>query len=100
MEILAQLQGSNGTKISAILERGVTLLHEMATLQEDLKALAEEAKEGFEVKPAEFNKLVKVLFDTEMLEKKRQEVSDLTMASNIHEQLQSYGSYQDDSDEE
>jgi len=89
MEILNQLRGGNGKKISEMIERGVALMHEKAVLDEDIKQLAEDAKDEFEVKPAEFKKVVTAAFDEQVLVKKQEELTNLEDAVDIHKTHQS-----------
>jgi uncharacterized protein (UPF0335 family) len=87
LEILEQLKGTNGKKISGYIERAVRLLHEQATLAEDLKALGEDVKTEFDIKPAEFSKVAKAAFDTEMLAKKQAELEQVAQAVDVHKTL-------------
>jgi nicotinamidase-related amidase len=55
-------------------------MHEQATLREDLKALAEEAKKEAFVKKGEFTKVSKAAFDVEVLQKKLEELGEVAGA--------------------
>ena len=87
MEILEQLKGPNGKKISCLIERAVQLLHEQATLSEDLKSLSDVAKDELGVKTTEFNKVAKAAFDTEVLAQKQEELEQVAQAVDVHKTL-------------
>lgn len=84
MIITEQLKGENGKKIAELIERAVRLMHEQATLKEDLKALVEEAVDETGVKKAEFNKVAKAAFDVEVLQKKLDELGEVADAVEAH----------------
>lgn len=83
MIITEQLKGEKGKKVAELIERGVRLLHEQATLKEDLKQLAEDAKDEAGVKKAEFNKVVKAAFDVEVLQEKLEELGEVAEAIDV-----------------
>lgn len=80
MIIIEQLKGDSRKKVADLIERGVRLLHEQATLKENFKALADEAKKDAGVKKAEFNKVVKAAFDTEVLQQKLGDLGEVAQA--------------------
>lgn len=83
MEILKQLgiEDHREDIINAI-NNAVQLRHSIAQSREDLKEIADQLKEDYEIKTVEFNAVVDALYKQDIAEREKK-ISDLAQAVNI-----------------
>lgn len=94
MDLMGKLNNLDTREaVRLAVDEAVGILHQIESSKEAIKDIANEMKEGFDIKPAEFNKIVSTVYKNNLSDQKK-ELDDL---GDVIETLTSEPS-QDDED--